>query len=128
MTPPPERCEPPPMRSKDWWEARHARLVKNEESFREYNNRRLEREPVDADDDEELIPFVCECGDLSCVQALLTTADAFTEAHAAANRFMVLPGHVFEDVERVVAAYDGYQVVEKFDMDIDAEWARQATG
>lgn len=116
------------MRSKDWWDVRHARLVKNEESFREYNNRRLEREPVDADDDEELIPFVCECGDLACVAALLTTADAFTEAHSAPNRFIVLPGHVFEDVERVVAWHDGYQVVEKFDMDIDADWARQATG
>ena len=116
------------MRSEKWWAFRHARLVKNEESFREYNNRRLQREPVDADDDEELIPFVCECGDFDCVQALLVTADAYTEAHSAPDRFMVLPGHVFEDVERVVSSHDGYQVVEKFDMDIDAEWARQATG
>jgi hypothetical protein len=116
------------MRSEEWWAARHARLVKNEESFRQYNNRRLEREPVDAEDDEELIPFVCECGNFECVQALLVTANAFTEAHSAPDRFMVIPGHVFEDVERVIATRDGYQVVEKFDMDIDDEWARQATG
>jgi hypothetical protein len=102
-------------------------LVKNEESFREYNNRRLRREPVSPDDDEEPIPFVCECGNFECVQALMVTADEFTAAHSAPDRFMVLPGHVFDDVERVISTHDGYQVVEKFDMDIDAEWSRQAT-
>jgi hypothetical protein len=39
-----------------------------------------------------------------------------------------LTGHVFEDIERVVSAHDGYEVVEKLDMDIDAEWSRLATG
>ena len=90
------------MRPEDWWEARHARLVKNEESFRQYNNRRMEQEPVDSDDDEEPIPFLCECGDFTCVQALVMTAAEFADAHAAADRFVVLPGHVFDDVERVV--------------------------
>jgi hypothetical protein len=61
------------MRPEDWWEARHARLVKNEESFRQYNNRRMQQEPVDSDDDEERIPFLCECGDFTCVQALVMT-------------------------------------------------------
>jgi hypothetical protein len=54
--------------------------------------------------------------------------DDFTAAHSAPDRFMVLPGHVFEDIERVVSAHDGYEVVEKFDMDIDTEWSRLATG
>jgi hypothetical protein len=57
----------------------------------------------------------------------MVTADEFTAAHSAPDRFMVLPGHVFDDVERVISTHDGYQVVEKFDMDIDAEWSRQAT-
>ncbi len=116
------------MQSEEWWAYRHARLVKNEESFREYNNRRMENEPVDEEDDEELIPFVCECGDLECVQALLVTADEFTTAHSSPDRFMVVPGHVFEEVERVVESHDGYEVVEKFEMDIDGEWLRQAAG
>ena len=79
------------MRPEDWWEARHARLVKNEESFRQYNNRRMEQEPVESDDDEERIPFLCECGDFTCVQALVMTAAEFADAHAAADRFVVLP-------------------------------------
>jgi hypothetical protein len=56
------------------------------------------------------------------VQALVATAAEFTEAHSAPDRFMVLPGHVFDDVERVIFSHDGYEVVEKLDMDIDAEW------
>jgi hypothetical protein len=114
------------MRPDEWWAARHARLVKNEESFRQYNNRRLQHEPVEATDDDEPIPFLCECGDLDCVQALVATAAEFTEAHSTPDRFMVLPGHVFDDVERVISSHDGYEVVEKLDMDIDAEW--QAAG
>jgi hypothetical protein len=113
------------MRSDEWWEARHARLVKNEESFREYNNRRMSQEPVDADDDEEQIPFLCECGDFTCVQALVVTAAEFVAAHDAANRFMVRPGHVFEDVERVVRHHETYEVVEKLDMNVDEEWSRE---
>lgn len=111
------------MRSDQWWEARHARLVKNEETFRQYNNRRMQQEPVSADDDEEQIPFVCECGDPDCIQALVVTAAEFTEAHSAANRFIVLPGHVYPDVERVVETADGYVVVAKLDMDVDPSLA-----
>jgi hypothetical protein len=116
------------MRSKDWWEARNARLVKNEEAFRQYNNRRMQLEPVEAEDDDEKIPFVCECGDFECVQALVTTAAGFTEAHSAPNRFIVLPGHVFPDVERIVASHDGFEVVEKVEMDIDALWQASEGG
>jgi hypothetical protein len=50
------------------------------------------------------------------------TASEFVEAHSAPNRFMVLPGHVFADVEHVVARNEGYEVVEKVDMDVDHLW------
>ena len=52
----------------------------------------------------------------------MATAAEFTGAHSAPDRFMVLPGHVFDDVERVISSHDGYEVVEKLDMDIDSEW------
>ena len=110
------------MQTNDWWEARKARLVKNEESFRDYNNRRMQVEPVEPDDDDERIPFVCECGNFECIQALVVTAAEFSDAHSAPNRFIVLPEHVFPDVERVVSSHDGYQVVEKLDMDVDGMW------
>ena len=95
------------------WNQRKQRIVKNEQAFRDYNDRRLQHEPVDADDTEEPIPFICECGDTDCSQALLITAAEFTEAHSAPNRFLVKPGHVYHDVERIISETDTFAVVEK---------------
>jgi anti-anti-sigma factor len=93
--------------------ARKERIVKNEQAFRDYNNRRMEAEPIEATDDEELIPFVCECGDSDCIEALMITAAEFTEAHSAANRFVVKSGHVYPDVEVVVRESSSHAIVEK---------------
>jgi hypothetical protein len=95
-----------------WWERRQ-RIVKNEQAFRDYNDRRLQHESVDETDDQEPIPFVCECGDKDCHQALVMTAAEFTEAHSAPNRFIVKPGHVYPDVERVISEENTFAVVEK---------------
>jgi anti-sigma B factor antagonist len=95
------------------WQERKQRIVKNEQAFRDYNDRRLQHEPVDATDDREPIPFVCECGDKDCIEALVITAEQFTAAHSAPNRFLVRPGHVYDDVERVVEEHDTFTVVEK---------------
>jgi len=72
---------------------RRDRLVKNELAFRDYNNRRVEVEQqavaVDGVEDE-LVPFVCECGSADCIGALLVTGltcaglSFFTFAHDSA--------------------------------------------
>jgi anti-anti-sigma factor len=95
---------------------RKQRIVKNEQEFRDYNNRRLQTEPVAATNDEELIPFLCECGDRDCIEALMLTAAQFTEAHAAANLFIVKPGHIYPDVERVVRDAGHFIIVQKTTM------------
>jgi hypothetical protein len=95
------------------WQQRQQRIVKNEQAFRDYNDRRLQHESVGPTDDEQPIPFVCECGDTNCIQALMITASEFTEAHSAPNRFLVLPGHIYNDVEHVVAEHESFAIVEK---------------
>jgi anti-sigma B factor antagonist len=95
------------------WQERKRRIVKNEKAFRDYNDRRLQHEPVEATDNRVPIPFVCECGDKECIEALVITAEDFTSAHSAPNRFLVRPGHVYHDVERVVEENDTFAVVEK---------------
>jgi anti-sigma B factor antagonist len=95
------------------WGVRKQRIVKNEQQFRDYNNRRMQAEPVDPTDDDELIPFVCECGDSDCIEALMITAATFTEAHSAPNLFVVKPGHLYPDVERLVSQGETYAIVEK---------------
>ena len=92
---------------------RQERLVKNEQAARAYNNRRLQFELDDEIDDDEDVPFLCECGDESCAEAIEMTAAVFMSIHSAPNRFAVLPGHVLGDVEWVVETRDRYWVVEK---------------
>jgi len=95
------------------WRQRRLRIVKNEQAFRDYNNRRLQVEEISPTDDSELIPFVCECGDSDCIETLAITAAQFVQAHAAPNLFLVKPGHVYPDVEQVVVEHTGYAIVEK---------------
>jgi hypothetical protein len=92
---------------------RRERLVKNEQTARAYNNRRLSFELDDNAGAEDDVPFLCECGDADCADAIEMTIDDFVSAHSAPNRFTVAPGHVAGDVEWVVEADETYWVVEK---------------
>ena len=93
-------------------EVRRERLLKNEQVFRDYNNRRVSFEQ-DADAGDELVPFVFECGDPECIEGMEMTVDDFEAAHSAPDRFSVKPGHVFPEVERVVESHDRFWLVEK---------------
>jgi anti-anti-sigma factor len=96
------------------WKERKQRIVKNEQAFRDYNNRRLQAEDVEPTDTVELLPFVCECGDQDCIETLAVTAAQFVEAHAAPNLFLIKPGHVYPDVERVISEQPTFAIVAKF--------------
>jgi anti-anti-sigma factor len=98
------------------WVTRKQRIVKNEQEFRDYNNRRMQMEAGAATDDEDLLPFLCECGDRDCLKTLMLTAAEFSEAHSAGNMFIVKPGHVYPEVERLVAEHDTFGIVEKANM------------
>jgi hypothetical protein len=98
-----------------WAAVRRERLVKNEMAFRDYNNRRAEIEQQGADDnqEDEVAPFVCECGNADCIGALMVTVAQYEMAHSAPDRFLVKPGHVYHDVEHVIERHDNYWIVEK---------------
>jgi hypothetical protein len=93
-------------------EIRLQRLRKNEQTFRDHNNRRVafEERTVGAD---EPVPFVCECGDGECIEGVELTVSEYTSAHSAPNRFTVKPEHVFPEVERVAENGERFWVVEK---------------
>jgi hypothetical protein len=93
---------------------RQERLVKNEQAARAYNNRRLRFElDDDSVDDADDVPFLCECGDETCAEAMEMTPEEFMAVHSAPNRFAVLPRHVLGEVEWVVEDGDKFWVVEK---------------
>ena len=96
-------------------EVRRERLLKNEQVFRDYNNRRVAFEQ-DADATGELVPFVCECADPECIEGMELSVDDYIASHSAPNRFTVKPGHVFPEGERVLDTHDRFWLVEKEDV------------
>ena len=93
-------------------DVRRERLLKNEQVFRDYNNRRVAFER-DADATDEVVPFVCECADPECIEGMELSIDDFMAAHSAPNRFAVKPGHVYPEGEQVLDTHDRFWVVEK---------------
>jgi hypothetical protein len=100
----------------DWDGVRRERLLKNEQTFRDYNNRRVAFEE-ETTDSAEFVPLVCECGDRACIEAVELTVDEYTSAHSAPNLFTVKPEHVFPEVERVTETGDRFWIVEKLPVD-----------
>jgi hypothetical protein len=98
--------------------ASEERVARNEALFREFNER-VEDVAATFDPQGEgdalRIDFVCECGDLACLERLELTRAAYEEVRSDPRRFVVAPGHDNPEVERVVSRGDGYLVVEKVD-------------
>jgi hypothetical protein len=57
--------------------------------------------------------FVCECADPACAEKIEAPVDEYEEVREDPKLFLVKPGHVDEEVERVVSDEGGYEVVEK---------------
>jgi hypothetical protein len=96
--------------------ASEERVARNEALFREFNERVEDMaETFDPRDegDSLRIGFVCECGNLDCLERLDLTRAAYEEVRSDARRFVVAPGHEDMHIARVVAREEGYLVVEK---------------
>jgi hypothetical protein len=89
---------------------RSARLAKNEAVFRAGN----ESINKAAGDRVEKAPYLCECGETSCLARVGLTPAEYEAVRSHPARFFVVPGH--EDLtagEAVVEQYDRFTVVEK---------------
>jgi hypothetical protein len=89
---------------------RSARLAKNEAVFRAGN------ESIDkaAGGRLEKAPYLCECGEQSCLARVELTPSEYEAVRAHPARFLVVTGH--EDLtagEVVVEQHDRFTVVEK---------------
>jgi hypothetical protein len=89
---------------------RSARLAKNETIFRAGND------SIDkaAGGRVEKLPYLCECGDKSCLARVELIPAEYEAVRSHPARFFVLPGH--EDLtagEVVVEQHDHFTVVEK---------------
>jgi hypothetical protein len=78
--------------------------------FRDVNERIAESaQRFEADSTQ----FVCECADPSCVDRVEATLDEYEEVRSDGATFMLTPGHLDEDIERVVSDRGRFHVVEK---------------
>jgi hypothetical protein len=91
---------------------REERLAANEAMFREANERMI---AWPENREWARLNVLCECGDRDCRERVSITGAQYEAVRADAARFVVLPGHTFPEVERVVQEESGYVVVEKDD-------------
>jgi hypothetical protein len=91
---------------------RHARIARNEASFRDINDR-LEQGLRHVQHTEQLQEFICECGNRECEQLIALTFDEYEAVRRDSRHFATVPGHVIPDAEHVVAHCERYDVVEK---------------
>ena len=94
------------------------RVARNEALFREFNERVedvADTFDLRSEGDSLLIGFVCECGNLDCLERLELTRAAYEEVRSDPKRFVVVPGHEDMKIARVVARGEGYLVVEKIE-------------
>ncbi len=91
---------------------REVRAAQNQALFRT-ENERLEALAEAFQFISEGASFACECADVACVKQMRLSMDEYEALRKHANRFAVLPGHVYADVERVAADNGRYVVVEK---------------
>jgi hypothetical protein len=87
------------------------RIGENESRLRKVN------EGIDAGrglaDVDERLPFICECGRLGCSEVIELRVGDYERVRRSGRRFVVMPGHANDAVERVVEDAGTYVVVEK---------------
>jgi hypothetical protein len=99
-------------------DARERRLAANETTFRELNER-IEAAARRHGEDAHVYAFVCECSNTDCTLKIELSLAEYEAVRAHSARFAVAKGHALPEVETVVDAHEGYDVVEKEDAAAD---------
>jgi hypothetical protein len=87
----------------------------NEILFREVNERVEEiTEEAHGQSSPARIVFVCECGNMDCLEKIELTRSEYERIRANPKHFAVLPGHEDLRIARVVENHDRFAVAEKF--------------
>ena len=98
------------------WEVRAAR---NQALFRAINDELGGTRGVN---ERNELRIACECADVDCVETIDIDVEEYKDIRRDPTHFAVLAGHVYPEVERIIAERPAYVVVEKV-----GEAARVAT-
>ena len=104
-------------------EDRERRIADNEALFRQVNERvkdlnRAFSVVLERGD------YLCECANVACIERVSLTPEEYERVRAEPTHFVIAPGHVRPEVEDVVYAGDGYEIVRKYEPEA-AERARE---
>jgi hypothetical protein len=93
----------------------------NQVTFRSANERleRGARALLDPDEQDSLVPFLCECPREGCTQVVLVGLEEYEAVRAVATRGVEAVGHEDTSVERVVDRNERFVVTEKFGVAAD---------
>jgi len=91
---------------------RRKRIAANVAAFRDINEQ-LAAGLRQLPDLPELLDHVCECGHADCAVTIRLSREEYEAVRRDSRRFAVAPGHAIPETERVVAANERYEVVEK---------------
>jgi hypothetical protein len=93
---------------------REERVARNELAFRQANETlRGVFESAVEDEAAETFPFLCECGERECMEVVPLSLETYACVRAEPTHFVILAGHKQLESERIVAAGEGWEVVEK---------------
>ena len=93
---------------------RHQRAARNQSLFREINEN---IEIMSRTSNLTFHEFSCECAVGECLEGASLTVEEYEHIRSVPTHFLVKPGHVLPELERVVETDGGsgrYEVVEKF--------------
>jgi hypothetical protein len=81
--------------------------LRNQRVFREVNERIAE---ITADQNEEHVAFLCECGRDDCTESISLDLDEYATVRGRDGLFLIARGHCVEGVDRMVDSRDGYEL------------------
>ena len=110
-------------------DSREDRVAKNEAMHRAVN-REIEQVAENfGEGGADTIEVLCECGQPGCTSLLSLTIGDYDRVHDQRDRFIVAPGHMDPELERIVEEADEYLVVDKFgEAEATAEEEEQREG
>lgn len=91
------------------------RKALNEGKFRDANEH-IERKALElvGVDDEQLVPFLCECPQMECTQIALLTLKEYEQVRSGSRQGLAVVGHEDLTVERVLERSERFVTTEKF--------------
>jgi hypothetical protein len=82
------------------------RVALNQTTVRRIN------EGIEAERDDGRTAFLCECGQLGCNRLVMLNRAQYEAVRADPRRFLIAPGHLVGELERVVEQHADHAVVE----------------